>query len=328
MANATRTVIDKITARVFCKLKGGGNPVTIFVSSTSSTVGRCHPADNDDAPAFFLNNNAIQKRLAQSCQWESVMVDRNLHQMSFFMPTGEQVSFCAHAAMGGAHQLLSSTTHHTSNNTDGSSAVTFTSSLQNDDSSYYKAVVHDHDIVSLAMTTQWQESPIAVPPTLYRILRDKIGLARSSLSPLAINALLPTFCNASIARPKTLVHVPSLQALHGEARAPSIENDSFRVACDAIESTGIYLYTQRVNEEDDDDGGNFQSSEDAMYSSWECRQFPRASGYPEDPATGIAAAALATSLDHRRRQHLAHNSNNNNLETTAANLSISPRYEF
>jgi len=26
------------------------------------------------------------------------------------------------------------------------------------------------------------------------------------------------------------------------------------------------------------------------------RQFPRASGYPEDPATGIAAAALAVSL--------------------------------
>jgi predicted PhzF superfamily epimerase YddE/YHI9 len=29
------------------------------------------------------------------------------------------------------------------------------------------------------------------------------------------------------------------------------------------------------------------------------RQFPRASGYPEDPATGIAAAALAMSLHSR-----------------------------
>jgi Phenazine biosynthesis-like protein len=31
------------------------------------------------------------------------------------------------------------------------------------------------------------------------------------------------------------------------------------------------------------------------------RQFPRASGYPEDPATGIAAAALAVSLHHAER---------------------------
>lgn len=30
------------------------------------------------------------------------------------------------------------------------------------------------------------------------------------------------------------------------------------------------------------------------------RQFPRASGYPEDPATGVAAAALAASLQHER----------------------------
>ena len=33
-----------------------------------------------------------------------------------------------------------------------------------------------------------------------------------------------------------------------------------------------------------------------MTNVYECRQFPRASGYPEDPATGIAAAALASSL--------------------------------
>ena len=35
--------------------------------------------------------------------------------------------------------------------------------------------------------------------------------------------------------------------------------------------------------------------------AWECRQFPRASGYPEDPATGIAAAALACHLRQELR---------------------------
>jgi hypothetical protein len=32
------------------------------------------------------------------------------------------------------------------------------------------------------------------------------------------------------------------------------------------------------------------------------RQFPRASGYPEDPATGVAAAALAVSLYQHQQQ--------------------------
>ena len=38
--------------------------------------------------------------------------------------------------------------------------------------------------------------------------------------------------------------------------------------------------------------------------AWECRQFPRASGYPEDPATGIAAGALACHLYHHHDMDL------------------------
>jgi len=37
------------------------------------------------------------------------------------------------------------------------------------------------------------------------------------------------------------------------------------------------------------------------------RQFPRASGYPEDPATGIAAAALACSLKYHQQNAERHN---------------------
>lgn len=44
--------------------------------------------------------------------------------------------------------------------------------------------------------------------------------------------------------------------------------------------TGVYLYAPYRDED----------------YKFECRQFPRPSGYPEDPATGIAAAALAASL--------------------------------
>ena len=48
-------------------------------------------------------------------------------------------------------------------------------------------------------------------------------------------------------------------------------------------STGVYVYTPRK------DGARGARS-------YECRQFPRSSGYPEDPATVITAAALAATL--------------------------------
>ena len=60
-------------------------------------------------------------------------------------------------------------------------------------------------------------------------------------------------CNVSIARPKTVVRVRSLEALQ-QIKVPPVHNDSFRQACDALDaSTGIYLYTKLLNAKDDDD---------------------------------------------------------------------------
>jgi len=85
--------------------------------------------------------------------------------------------------------------------------------------------------------------------------------------------------NASVARPKTLVELESVDAVQ-RARVPTGDG-SFADACATMDdSTGVYLYAQHEN----------------RATSYECRQFPRSSGYPEDPATGIAAAALAASL--------------------------------
>jgi PhzF family phenazine biosynthesis protein len=50
--------------------------------------------------------------------------------------------------------------------------------------------------------------------------------------------------------------------------------------CKKLDSTGLYPYA--VVDEDN--------------QIFEARQFPKSSGYPEDPATGIAAAALAYGL--------------------------------
>jgi predicted PhzF superfamily epimerase YddE/YHI9 len=53
-------------------------------------------------------------------------------------------------------------------------------------------------------------------------------------------------------------------------------------ACRRIGSTGLYPYAIL----------------DKQARLFEARQFPRSSGYPEDAATGIAAAALAFGLLH------------------------------
>jgi PhzF family phenazine biosynthesis protein len=84
--------------------------------------------------------------------------------------------------------------------------------------------------------------------------------------------------NAVTSRVKTLVpmkdpeHLNRLQTDMGAVEA----------VCRRIGSTGLYPYAIL----------------DASKAMFEARQFPRASGYPEDAATGIAAAALAFGLLH------------------------------
>lgn len=280
--------VEKVTARVFCQLSGGGNPVTIFNSSAGCL------------------SEATQQRLAKSCDWESVMVSRSRsiggndssafsdNEMAFYMPTGEQVSFCAHAAMGGAFDLLNPRTRN------GESSdypfVNFVSS-HSEDNTNYRSELHEGDIIALEMkNVTWQEGQVPHKPTFHRIVRECFRLSSSDLTekinPAGPVAPHPTFLNSSIARPKTLLYVNSEEALH-RVKAPSVDNDNFRNACDAVESTGIYLYARK----DGDDKDNHSND---TADAFECRQFPRASGYPEDPATGIAAAALAVSLHHRR----------------------------
>ncbi|MFM9927358.1 PhzF family phenazine biosynthesis isomerase [Variovorax sp. H27-G14] len=80
--------------------------------------------------------------------------------------------------------------------------------------------------------------------------------------------------NAATSRVKTLVRMPSIAAL--DALVPALEQ--VEAMCAAIDSTGLYPYA-------------VESGPDGM-TSVAARQFPRSSGYPEDAATGIAAAAL------------------------------------
>jgi len=111
-------------------------------------------------------------------------------------------------------------------------------------------------------------SPIAKPELREQIIQA-IGLEPEDIYDLP-------FLNAATSRIKTLIPVKSPERL--DAAFP----DSARIEalCEALDSTGFYLFCASA-----DNARQFDS-----------RQFPKASGYPEDAATGIAATALAFGL--------------------------------
>ena len=82
--------------------------------------------------------------------------------------------------------------------------------------------------------------------------------------------------NARTSRIKTLVPLKNSQILH------NLQPDFTQIAdlCERIDSTGLYPYAADENHPD----------------TFFARQFPKSSGYREDAATGIAAAALAFGL--------------------------------
>ncbi|MGO4303404.1 PhzF family phenazine biosynthesis protein [Cupriavidus sp. RAF12] len=81
--------------------------------------------------------------------------------------------------------------------------------------------------------------------------------------------------NASTSRVKTLVALPSVDMLD------SLQPDFGRIEalCESIGSTGLYPFAH---------GAVAERGQPVIHA----RQFPKSSGYPEDAATGIAAAAL------------------------------------
>lgn len=80
--------------------------------------------------------------------------------------------------------------------------------------------------------------------------------------------------SVSVSRPKLMVDVTGLHTLQPDP-------DAVRAVCERLGVTGLYPFSTEV-------GGRVSA-----------RQFPRDSGYPEDPATGLAAAGLACLLATR-----------------------------
>ena len=281
--------LEKIDARVFCLGTKGGNPVTIFASPTPLP-------------------GSIQQKLATTCDWESVVVvSAPTPTMSFFMPSGEEVSFCAHAAIGGAIAMRGTGKGGSRSSRDFQASMTgepFTvdsagigddEGNNNEKNQDENNGPDDNDGSSSSSSkscclrmreVRFNEAPLSqAAMTTLEKWSDRLDWS-STRSPLN-----GTPRNASVARPKTLVELASVEALQ-KAGTPSSDDGSFANACEAMDdSTGVYLYAPRQINRSEDGGQKLSSCYE-----YECRQFPRSSGYPEDPATGIAAAALAASL--------------------------------
>lgn len=214
----------------------------------------------------------VHSTLAKTCLWESVIIHDINHDMPeifFYVPSGQSIAYCAHAAMGASAYMARWKSIDRG-------IIQF--HCGNGDS--IESAMVDSNIVTLYIKNNLEEQN--VDTIVIEKLLSLVGLSITDVVASRDTIDFPSMLNSSVNnRSKTLVMVPSVEKLHS-ARNPS-DSNLFRDLCDEIQSTGLYLYSRT----------------EPAAQSYECRQFPRSSGYPEDPATGIAASALASSLDKR-----------------------------
>jgi len=281
MSTARRVVCASARAFTHPKKKGGGNPVDIFM-----------------APSTTTSKERIN--LAKSCSWESIVIDNtnaDLPKFHFYMPSGEEVSFCGHAAIGACsflaneHSIISSASEEESNNNillqQSSGSISFQTAVEG---LLYAAKVSKNQVELIMNTKHYeQEYSSSQLQCCSEDLLSEIGLSNKDVS--SDSDTLPLFINSSVARYKTLIPISSIETLHA-ATNPK-DPDKFRDLCESIDSTGIYLYSIYTNKEET------KETVEEKSITLECRQFPKSSGYQEDPATGIAAGALVCSLYKR-----------------------------
>jgi trans-2,3-dihydro-3-hydroxyanthranilate isomerase len=126
--------------------------------------------------------------------------------------------------------------------------------------------------VTVAQLPPWFGPDAAV----HAELATALGLPRGSISPAAV--IQPV----SVSRAKLIVPLRDAAAVH----AVRPDYPALWELCSRLDTTGAYVFADHP----DGDPGHLVA-----------RQFPVDAGYPEDPATGVAAAALAAYQAGQRR---------------------------
>ncbi|WP_404990857.1 PhzF family phenazine biosynthesis protein [Cupriavidus pauculus] len=120
-----------------------------------------------------------------------------------------------------------------------------------------------------AVQRAWISQPAVRTQSLEQPQADRVA------AQMGLPAGAWTATNAATSRVKTLMEMPSVAEL--DALRPDFA--TMEALCASIDSTGLYPYAWN---------GTQQDGLRVVHA----RQFPKSSGYPEDAATGIAAAAL------------------------------------
>lgn len=122
-----------------------------------------------------------------------------------------------------------------------------------------------------------QQTPTLGPPLdLTRSLQPAL-----QLPPEAMDNEAPV---RSVSGSRAKLVVPLRRASDVHAADPDL--DLLWTLCRAVETTGVYVFAPHP---------------DGRFNHVVARQFPVDAGFPEDPATGVTAAALAVYLADRRR---------------------------
>jgi PhzF family phenazine biosynthesis protein len=180
-------------------------------------------------------------------------------EFRFWVPNHE-MSMCGHATIGAVWLL-----HHAGRiSSDGVNIQTASGQVVARIDSADPA----HVVVEISQPEGVVE-PLPDPANARAEICEVLGTTPAQLAELPV-------LNARTSRVKTLVPMRSVTAL--TALDPRF--DQIEALCTRIGSTGLYPYAVK----------------DQGTRRFDARQFPQSSGYREDPATGIAAAALAFGL--------------------------------
>ncbi len=185
--------------------------------------------------------------------------DAHDYRFRFFVPNHE-MEMCAHATVGALWVLARQGRLPTGSVRIATASGTVIGFVQAREAGAWQVEITQPPGRVVPLPEAWADEVCAA-----------LGVARDALADLTVH-------NAATSRVKTLVPVRTPDALHALSPDPAI----VEAACRRIGSTGLYPY----------------AVVDAAERVFEARQFPRSSGYPEDAATGIAAAALAFGLLH------------------------------
>ncbi|MEJ8847307.1 PhzF family phenazine biosynthesis isomerase [Variovorax rhizosphaerae] len=119
---------------------------------------------------------------------------------------------------------------------------------------------------------------ISQPSAVMHRVDDVLVAEIAACLRIAVGDIRGPVVNSCTSRVKTLIPLDAATLAGLQVDLPRVES-----LCEKLGSTGLYPYA-------------LVAGETATASA---RQFPKSSGYPEDPATGIAAAALAWGLRQR-----------------------------